>query len=82
VPVWSPELAFLFAPAAPGEAVARLRELGYTHVLLTRVQSSVDFLTRTGALAHLEGRLQGVMMNDAFVLFALLPPAATEAGAK
>ena len=39
-------------------------------LLLTRVQSSVDFLARTGALHHLEGRLQGVMMNETFVLFA------------
>jgi hypothetical protein len=73
VPLWSPELAFLFSPAAPGAAATRLRQLGYTHVLLTRVQSSVDFLTRTGVLQHLDGRLQGVMMNDTFVLFALLP---------
>lgn len=71
VPLWSPEVAFLFAPAAPGEAASRLRRMGYTHVLLTRVQSSVDFLTRTGALTHLDGRLHGVMMNDTFVLFAL-----------
>jgi hypothetical protein len=73
VPLWSPEVAFLFAPAQPGEAAARLQRMGYTHVLLTRVQSSADFLVRTGALGHLQGRLQGVMMNDAFVLFSLQP---------
>jgi len=78
VPVWSPEVAFLFSPAAPGVAATRLHQMGYTHVLLTRVQSSVDFLTRTGALHHLDGRLQGVMMNDTFVLFALLPDPATK----
>lgn len=81
VPVWSPEVAFLFSPAGPGEAVARLRQMGYTHVLLTRVQSSVDFLTRTGVLTHLSGRLQGVMMNDAFVLFALQPEPVVEPAA-
>lgn len=73
VPLWSPEVACLFVSAGPGEAAARLRALGFTHVLLTRVQSSVDFLLRTGALGHLDGRLEGVMMNDAFVLFALKP---------
>lgn len=78
VPLWSPEVTFLFSPAGPGEAVARLRRMGYTHVLLTRVQSSVDFLTRTGVINHLQGRLQGVMMNDAFVLFALQPEPAVE----
>src|SRR6185369_5516380 len=79
VPLWSPEVAFLFTPAAPGEAVARLQRMGYTHLLLTRVQSSVDFLTRTGVLPQLEGRLRGVMMNDTFVLFALQPdPAPNE----
>lgn len=73
VPFWSPEVAFLFSPAGPGEAVARLRQMGFTHVLLTRVQSSVDFLKRTGVLDQLQGRLQGVMMNDTFVLFVLQP---------
>ncbi|HWA27704.1 MAG TPA: hypothetical protein VG734_18755 [Lacunisphaera sp.] len=78
-PVWSPELAFLFTPARTGEAAARLRALGYTHVLLTRVQSSVDFLTRTGVFGQLEGRLAPVMMNDTFILLAL-QPAPTAAG--
>ena len=78
VPLWSPEVAFLFSPAKSGDGAAQLRQMGYTHVLLTRVQSSVDFLTRTGGLGHLDGRLQGVMMNEAFVLFTLQP----EPGAK
>lgn len=73
VPVWSPEVAFLFAPAPPGEVAARLRKLGFTHVLLTRVQSSADFLRRTGAFGHLDGCLAPVMMNDTFILFALQP---------
>ncbi len=78
VPVWSPEVAFLFSPAAPGAAATRLRQMGYTHVLLTRVQSSVDFLTRTGAMHQLDGRLQGVMLNDTFVLFSLQPDLAAK----
>ena len=66
-------MAFLFAPEANGNAVARLRALGYSHLLLTRVQSRVDFLARTGALARLSGQLQPVMATDTFVLFALEP---------
>jgi len=80
VPLWSPEVAFLFDPAFKGDAVTRLRELGFSHLLLTRVQSSVDFLTRTGALAHLTGRIHSVTANDTFILFALDPLPA--AGAK
>jgi hypothetical protein len=77
VPIWSPEVAFLFAPDFKGDAVSRLRELGFTHLLLTRVQSSVDFLARTGALARFTGRVHSVMANDTFILFALDPaPAA------
>jgi len=70
-PLWSPEVGFLFAPEFHGDAATRLRELGYSHVLLTRVQSSVDFLVRTGALHKLEGRLDYVMANNTFILFAL-----------
>ncbi|MBI2498165.1 MAG: hypothetical protein HYV75_09755 [Opitutae bacterium] len=77
VPLWSPEVAFLFGTDYQGDAVTRLRELGFTHLLLTRVQSSVDFLARTGALTRLTGRIHSVMANDTFVLFALdaAPPA-------
>ncbi len=71
VPLWSPEVAFLFDPKFRGDAVTRLRALGFTHLLLTRVQSSVDFLARTGALPRLTGRIHSVMANDTFVLFAL-----------
>jgi hypothetical protein len=71
IPVWSPEVAFLFGPAGAKDAARRLQDLGYTHVLLTRVQSSVDFLARTGALERLNGQLETVMVNDTFVLFAL-----------
>jgi len=73
VPLWSPEVAFLFDREFKGDAVSRLRELGFTHLLLTRVQSSVDFLNRTGALPRLAGRVHSVMANDTFVLFALDP---------
>ncbi|MBL9214678.1 MAG: hypothetical protein JNG83_04300 [Opitutaceae bacterium] len=72
-PIWSPEVAFLFGPDGAPDAARRLRALGYTHVLLTRVQSSVDFLARHGALARLDGHLRSVMANDTFVLFALEP---------
>ncbi len=70
-PLWSPEVQFLFSSDFKGVAATRLQELGYTHILLTRVQSSVDFLTRTGALQRLDGHLEPVMANDTFILFEL-----------
>jgi hypothetical protein len=78
-PFWSPETAFLFAPNFKGDAVARLRELGYTHLLLKRAQFTVDFLTREGALARLEGRISFAKANSSYVLFALEPPAPASA---
>lgn len=77
VPLWSPDVGFLFAAGESGDAVDRLVALGYSHVLLTRVQSSVDFLTRSGALQRLEGRLEPVAANGTFILFALRAPAAS-----
>jgi hypothetical protein len=72
-PLWSPDVQFLFDADFHGDAVSRLRDLGYSHLLLTRVQSSVDFLARTGALAKLDGRIEPVMANGTFILFAFKP---------
>lgn len=77
VPPWSPEVAFLFSPGFQGDAVSRLRARDFTHLLLKRAESSVDFLARTGALPRLTGRIHAVMANDTFVLFALDPVPAT-----
>lgn len=80
IPIWSPEVAFLFGRGAVERAPHRLVELGFTHVLLTRVRSSVEFLERTGAMNRLTGHLRVVMTNESFVLFAIttesnpLPP--------
>lgn len=71
IPFWSPEVAFLFSADYSGDAVTRLRELGYTHVLLKRAQFSVDFLVRTGALRRLNGRVHVDRQNQSYVLFAL-----------
>ncbi len=73
VPVWSPEVAFLFSPGAGGDATAQLRALGFSHVLLSRVPATKDFMERTGAFAQLKGHLQPVMANETFILFALQP---------
>ena len=70
-PLWSPDVQFLFSAGFEGAAATRLQELGYTHILLTRVQSTVDFLTCTGALQKLDGHLEPVMANDTFILFEL-----------
>jgi hypothetical protein len=73
VPVWSPEVAFLFAPGAGAEAAAQLRVRGFSHVLVSRAPSSINFYEHTGAWARLNGHLQPVMANDTFILFALQP---------
>jgi hypothetical protein len=72
-PLWSPDVQFLFDPSFDGDAAVRLMEMGYSHVLLTRIQSSVDFLIRTGAMRKLEGRLEPVMANNTFILLSLKP---------
>lgn len=73
MPFWSPDVHFLFEPADPGDVAARLRGLGYSHVLLTRAQSTFDFLNRTGALARIRPCLRPVASNETFILFALVP---------
>lgn len=73
-PLWSPDVRFLFEENASDDAAARLIALGYSHVLLTRVQSSVDFLDRAGVWRRLEGKLEPVMANGTFILFALKGP--------
>ncbi|MEJ1973233.1 MAG: hypothetical protein WDM96_12460 [Lacunisphaera sp.] len=71
MPLWTPEVAFLFSPDFHGDAVTRLRELGYTHFLLKRAQFSVDFLVRTGALGKFENRMHQVAGNPSYILFML-----------
>jgi hypothetical protein len=80
VPFWSPEVAFAFQPHdRTGDVVARLQALGYSHLLLTRTPSTVDFLNASGAMAAFNGRLQLVMHNDTFILFAFESPSTTGA---
>jgi hypothetical protein len=71
IPFWSPEVAFVSSPDFKGDAVTRLRELGYTHLLLKRAQFSMDFLGRTGAMSRLQGRIHVVRENQSYWLFAL-----------
>lgn len=78
VPLWSPDVRFLFAAGFQGEAVTRLRKQGYSHFLLKRAQSSVDFLARTGVLKKTEGHMEPVMANDRYILFVLRPPAGAD----
>ncbi len=69
-PFWSPEVAFICSVEFAGDAVTRLRELGYTHLLLKRAQFSVDFLVRTGAMRRLNGRIHVIKENQSYWLFA------------
>ncbi len=71
IPFWSPEVAFVCSADFAGDAVTRLRELGYTHLLLKRAQFSMDFLGRTGALRRLDGRVHVVRENQSYLLLAL-----------
>jgi hypothetical protein len=74
VPLWSPDVAFLFDPAFNGNAATRLRELGYTHLLVKRAQFTVDFLGRTGAWERINRHLRAERENPSYILFALEPP--------
>jgi hypothetical protein len=73
VPFWSPEVSFLFSENFAGDAVTRLRELGYSHLLVKRAEFTSDFLKRLGALPHLAGRLTSVTANENYVLFSFDP---------
>jgi len=72
-PLWSPDVAWLFSGEVQPDAAARLRALGFSHLLLKRTSISVDFLRERGALSSLEGRLKVVMANPTFVLLELEP---------
>lgn len=73
VPFWSPDVAFLFKPEAGRDAVVQLQARGITHVLLSRVPSTSEYVLRTGIWAQLDSRVQVVMSDDTFILFALQP---------
>jgi len=72
-PFWSPDVAWLFRGEPAPAAAARLRALGFSHVLVKRSPLTVDFLQRTGALRALEGKLRVVLANDTFLLLELAP---------
>lgn len=70
-PLWSPDVAWLFSGQVQPDAAARLRALGFSHLLLKRTSISVDFLRDQGVLPSLEGHLQVVMANPTFILLEL-----------
>lgn len=74
-PLWSPEVAWLFSGTVRPDAAARLRSLGYSHLLLKRMSISFDFLRDRGVLASLDNRLKVVMSNPTFILLELDAPA-------
>jgi hypothetical protein len=69
MPLWTPEVSFLFSPDYHDNAAARLRELGYSHFLVKRSQFSVDFLVGTGAFAHLRKCMKPAAENPSYILF-------------
>ena len=76
-PLWSPDVAWLFSGPVQPDAAARLRALGFSHLLLKRTSISIDFLRDRGVLASLEGHLKVVMANPTYILLELgdpLPP--------
>jgi hypothetical protein len=72
-PLWSPDVAWLFSGEVQPDAAARLRALGFSHLLLKRTSISIDFLQKHGVLASLHGHLRVVMANPTFVLLELEP---------
>jgi hypothetical protein len=70
-PLWSPEVAWLFSGPVQPDATARLRALGFSHLLVKRMSISFDFLRDRGALQSLDGHLKVVMANPTFVLLEL-----------
>jgi hypothetical protein len=72
-PFWSPDIAWLFSGQVQPGAAARLRALGFSHLLIKRSSITIDFLGRTGALPSLEGHLHVVMANSTFLLLELRP---------
>lgn len=70
-PLWSPDVAWLFTAQVQPGAAARLRALGFSHLLLKRTSSSADFLYQTGALQSLDGHLNVVMANPTYILLEL-----------
>jgi hypothetical protein len=73
-PLWSPVAAPLFGLGEGDvDPVEWLCARGFTHLLVKRSEITAQFLQDTGALARLEGRLQGVWANDTYMLFALSP---------
>jgi len=70
-PIWSPDVAWLFSGTVQRDATARLRSLGFTHLLIQRTPVSSDFLQARGVLPSLEGHLKVVKANSAFILLEL-----------
>ncbi len=70
-PFWTPDVAWLFSGRTVPHAAARLRALGFSHLLVKRSSITVDFLVKTGAWPSLEKNLRPVLGNDTFILFEL-----------
>lgn len=73
VPWWSPEVREMFLAEPAGDPIEVLRSRGITHMVFHRTAFTQQFLERTGVLARLDGRIRGVLANDQFVVFELLP---------
>lgn len=72
-PFWSPDVAWIFESKSVSNPAQRLRDLGFSHVLIKRSSLTIDFLVKTGAEGTLDGILRPVMANDLFVLLAIVP---------
>ncbi len=72
LPFWSPEASPLFESNLETDAVAVLRDRGFSHLLVNRSDITLQFLRQTGALDRLDGRIVGVLANDTFALFELV----------
>ncbi len=73
VPLWSPEVRFVFDPSlAPAEIVRRLRVLGIGFVLLNSGPANECFLARSGWFREPAGTLVNVWSDGDMVLLKIM----------
>jgi len=75
LPLWSPEVSFLFEHGLPPVvAAARLRERGIGYILLTKAPVNEHFLDRSEFFTNPAGTLQPVWADDELTLLKIVSP--------
>jgi hypothetical protein len=75
LPLWSPEVSFLFAHGLSAETTARhLHELGIGYILLTKAPVNERFLDHSEFFVNPAGHLQGLWADDELILLKIVAP--------